>query len=373
MCIWVYAKLYQLVIFKQLLSNVWAWDTNDDLAFNLHIIFIFLIRIKLYLHLQFHLLIKYIQSARLHNVRYQWWWTLKGITPQPLLFSKLDAWKRQSTVYELWYCPEACRCSSTMNLELLVDCSDLTLRTVPRSLPINTTSLNLSRNHIEVLYNNTFSDLPRLSRLDLSSNKIATIFPEAFQGLITLKILNFRNNSLCFSEICCSIRSNVFEPLFHLEVLDIRDNFIEIQSNAIQKIRRYDYPQDMWMYLLNLKELYLEAPPDKFNDGFLKLKNLQTLSLRSNSWNSNFRHIVNDTFEGLRWSPIEKLDLGKCFIEIFEDHPFQYLPALNWLSLTYNGVRDFLSGDRRSSLVSLQHLDLSWTMLYSSMYTPVKK
>ena len=126
----------------------------------------------------------------------------------------------------------------------------------------------------------------------------------------------------------------------------------------------------MWMYLLNLKELYLEAPPDKFNDGFLNLKNLQTLSLRSNSWNSNFRHIVNDTFEGLRWSPIEKLDLGKCYIEVFEGHPFQYLPALNWLSLTYNGVRDFLSGDRRSSLVSLQHLDLNWTMLYSSMYLP---
>ena len=134
-------------------------------------------------------------------------------------------------------CPQACRCSSTMNLELLVDCSDLALRTVPRSLPINTTSLNLSRNHIEVLYNYTFSDLPRLSQLDLSSNEIATIFPEAFQGLITLKILNFRNNSLCFSEIFCSMRSNVFEPLFHLEVLDIRDNFIEIQSNAFQKIR----------------------------------------------------------------------------------------------------------------------------------------
>ena len=123
-------------------------------------------------------------------------------------------------------CPKTCHCSWSRNHELLVDWSGLDLTTVPRNLPLNTTSLNLSDNHIEDLDNYTFSGLLRLSRLDLSFNIIDTVYSNSFQGLTTLNTLNLRTNPLCFLEIICFGPPNVFEPLFHLEVLDLRENYM---------------------------------------------------------------------------------------------------------------------------------------------------
>ena len=122
-------------------------------------------------------------------------------------------------------CPEICRCSWSMNLELLVDCSGLGLRTVPGNLPSKTTFLNISGNHFEVLDNYTFSGLPHLSRLDLSHNTIGTIRSQAFQGLNTLITLSLQNNKLCFKDIVDCINPDAFAPLTHLEVLDISDNY----------------------------------------------------------------------------------------------------------------------------------------------------
>ena len=252
-------------------------------------------------------------------------------------------------------CPKPCHCSWIRNHELLVDCSGLDLMTVPRNLPLNTTSLNLSGNRIEVLDNYTFTGLLRLSRLDLSFNRIDTVYSNSFHGLTTINTLNLRSNPLCFLEIICFVRPNVFEPLFHLEVLDIRDNYMELNN---------DYPKEMWVYLPNLKELYLQALPTKFNDGFLKLKKLQTLSLSGNIGKVNLGNINNDTFEGLRLSPIEQLDLSGCNIVHFDGQAFQYLPTLNWLSVANNPLTslEFANMVSGFALLSLRHLDLNGTM-----------
>ena len=255
-------------------------------------------------------------------------------------------------------CPEICHCSWSMNLELLVDCSGLGLRTVPGNLPSNTTFLNISGNHIEVLENYTFSGLPHLSRLDLSHNKIFTIGSQAFQGLDSLITLSLHNNNLCFMDRIFCVKPNVFAPLFHLEVIDISDNY--------PAIYRYDYLEDMWLYLTKLKELYMDPPPYKFNDGFLKLKNLQTLSLCGNEGYFNLQNINNDTFWGLRSSPIEKLDLGRCNLVDYDGQAFQYMPGLIWLSLANNplvGQGWFFKGMGQGfSLISLRHLDLNGTL-----------
>ena len=251
-------------------------------------------------------------------------------------------------------CPDVCHCSWSRNHELLVDCSGQDLTVLPRNLPINMTSLNLSGNHIEVLYNYTFTGLLQLSRLDLSYNRLSTIYSKSFQGLTTLKNLNLRSNPLCFVEIICYSRPNVFEPLFHLEVLDISDNYMELKAV---------YPKQIWMYLPNLKVLHLGTLPAKFNDGFLNLKNLQTLSL-SDVGKVNTKNINNDTFEGLRLSPIKNLDLGGSNIVDFDGQAFQYLPSLVWLSVANNPLGALALANMVSgfSLISLRHLDLNGTM-----------
>ena len=120
----------------------------------------------------------------------------------------------------------------------------------------------------------------------------------------------------------------------------------------------------MWTYLPNLKELYLQALPAKFNDGFLKLKKLHTLSLSGNVGKVNLGNINNDTFESLRLSPIEQLDLSGCNILYFDGQAFQYLSTLNWLSVANNplGSLEFANMASGFSLLSLRHLDLNGTM-----------
>ena len=240
-------------------------------------------------------------------------------------------------------CPDDCRCSESESLGLLVNCSDLGFTVIPRNLPLNTTALDLSRNHIHPLNSYSFAGLSQLRWLDVSDNGIGHISKEAFQGLITLKTLSLRKNALNFYEIS----PNLFKPLSNLEVLDIRNNF-DVGG----------YPLDMWQHLTNLRELHLDAPLYKFNSGFLVLKKLRALS-----FSGAMVDINADTFEGLRLSPIEKLDLEGCIVKYFEGQAFRYLPSLTWLSVANIPLewqlRNMSSG---FDLISLQHLDLNRTI-----------
>ena len=128
----------------------------------------------------------------------------------------------------------------------------------------------------------------------------------------------------------------------------------------------------MWLYLTKLKELYMDPSPHRFNDGFLKLKNFRTLSLCGNEKHFNLQYINNETFWGLRSSPIEKLDLGWCNLIDLDGQAFQFLPGLIWLSLANNpdlGCSWALKGTRQVfSLISLQHLDLNGTLSCDYMF-----
>ena len=150
-------------------------------------------------------------------------------------------------------CPEFCHCSGSLDLGFHIDCSGLGLRFVPQNLPLNTTILNLSNNSVGRLGKYAFTDLPRLSQLDLSANMMYSVDEEAFLGAGSLKILSLRNNLLCFG--ACEPAPDippkpiVFQHLPHLEVLNIWYN-----SQVT------DYASNMCENLSNLKELYLDAP-----------------------------------------------------------------------------------------------------------------
>ena len=105
---------------------------------------------------------------------------------------------------------------------LLVNCSELGLDLVPRDLPARTTTLLLSHNNLTVIRNDSFSSLTMLKELDLSTNQISTLHPNAFRGLSRLVRLSLRKNGLAYHPT--TYPKDVFAPLVSLRILSISRN-----------------------------------------------------------------------------------------------------------------------------------------------------
>ncbi|CAD1473846.1 unnamed protein product, partial [Heterotrigona itama] len=75
-------------------------------------------------------------------------------------------------------CPEPCVCNGAT-----VDCSNKKLTTIPRELPIYTSTLLLANNELDkIKADGLFEKLPELQHLDLRKNKISRIEASAFSG-----------------------------------------------------------------------------------------------------------------------------------------------------------------------------------------------
>ena len=249
-------------------------------------------------------------------------------------------------------CPKNCSCSGSKLVDFRVDCSKMGFITIPQGLPTYTWSLDLSQNDITTLGANLMDSLHRLDHLNLSSNNMRYVDENAFQGLISLKELYLQSNILDISDKSNKLPPITFQPISSLEVLDIRHN-IPLTLG---------YPEKMWIFLLNLKELYMDGADDTFGDGFLPLHKLQTLSFsgsRSGSFNST-------TFKGLRQSPLQELNLENCNIGDFDGQAFQYITAVKKLLMSNNpllGKNILHVGSGFKLMPTLDYLDLNRTKL----------
>ena len=77
------------------------------------------------------------------------------------------------------------------------------LTDVPDDIPDDTTRVQLSFNHIQIVKCRAFSHLSLCLELDLRENIIHEIEPEAFDGLKSLKILDLSNNRLKVKQDSC--------------------------------------------------------------------------------------------------------------------------------------------------------------------------
>eukprot|EP00061_Rhincodon_typus_P017105 g45659.t1 len=109
-------------------------------------------------------------------------------------------------------CPKGCYCAEPEK-KLIVRCSDMHLREVPKDIPNNTWKLYLDSNQITSIPRDVFKDLRDLEELDLSNNAIQHLETGAFRGLNeSLKILNLSHNKLetvnedVFSKLKASIK-----------------------------------------------------------------------------------------------------------------------------------------------------------------------
>ncbi|XP_017781049.1 PREDICTED: protein slit [Nicrophorus vespilloides] len=135
-------------------------------------------------------------------------------------------------------CPAGCACDGT-----IVDCSGRNLKEIPRDIPLYTTELllhdnelgriksdglfgrlpnliklDLRRNQITGIEENSFEGASRISELLLSENKLLEIHNKMFLGLHSLKVLSLNNN-----EITC-VMPGSFDFLTSLHTLNLVQN-----------------------------------------------------------------------------------------------------------------------------------------------------
>jgi Leucine-rich repeat (LRR) protein len=199
---------------------------------------------------------------------------------------------------------------------------------------------SLKLNFSEILCLNTITslitDLSKLKILDLSGNKLTQISSELFFGITNLETIILSNNQLN------SIDSKTFCGANNLRVLHLGHNSLSINS-------------DCFLYLKNLKELYLNS---SLKQGALKLglfkhlNCLEILNLEENSLVSLESH----TFTSL--NKLKELYLNNNCLSKLDSNVFIHLKSLTKLNLSANGLKKI---DKAcfNGLYDLKILDLS--------------
>lgn len=187
-----------------------------------------------------------------------------------------------------------------------------------RTCNVGLETLDLSRNEIPQLPDNGFTSLRSLQKFHLQDNKLSSLADRAFVGLVSLQVLNASSNRL-----------SALPPELFQSSRDIKE--IHLQNNSISVL----------------------AP------GLLEgLDQLLVLDLSANQLTSNW--VNRDTFSGL--VRLVVLNLAHNSISRIDSHVFQDLYSLQILSLEYNNIELIAEGSF-STLSNLHGLTLSHNKL----------
>ena len=220
----------------------------------------------------------------------------------------------------------ACQLNSTITnttacneaLEV-ANCADKGFTEVPlENIPCSAIEVDLSRNDIMVLQNNSFHGMINITWMSLSNNIISDIHPHAFTGLENLIYLDLSRNSIQswphFASACSSLQTlklyknklgkghNKPTCLTSLRTLDISHNwfstfpdFTEIGETIAELHLNFNY-------MTSISDQEVEA-----------LKSIEYLSFFNNSLKDfSFLHAMNSTLQSCHMSgnPLEKVDLS---------------------------------------------------------------
>uniref|UniRef100_A0A3Q3WNC5 Uncharacterized protein n=1 Tax=Mola mola TaxID=94237 RepID=A0A3Q3WNC5_MOLML len=172
---------------------------------------------------------------------------------------------------------------------------DLSLRSAPINLPRGVHMLDLSRNQVQNLTEETLAYHTGFHHLNLHANKIHFIQPGLFKDMTDLRVLDLSRNHL---NVFALSKTNI-GPLTAVESLDLSSNGL----------------------YTGMSEYFLADSPA-----------LETVSLRGNS----ITKIAQDTFSGS--SSLTNINLHNNVILEIEDGAFDSLAHLTELDLSKNSI-----------------------------------
>ncbi|XP_016299217.1 leucine-rich repeats and immunoglobulin-like domains protein 1 [Sinocyclocheilus anshuiensis] len=221
--------------------------------------------------------------------------------------------------------------------------------------------LRLSRNRLTQLPVKGL-ELPKLTQLELSRNKLRLIEGLTFQGLSSLEVLKLQRNNIS------KLTDGAFWGLARMRVLHLDNNSLrEVNSGSLYGLESLlqlylsnnsisNFNPEGWGFCERLRELNLSYNNlTKLSEGgFSKLVNLNSLRLGHNS----ISHIAEGAFRGL--SSLRTLELDHNDISgTIEDTngAFTGLENLNKLTLFENKIKS-VAKKAFSGLEALEHLNL---------------
>ncbi|KAJ8259764.1 hypothetical protein GJAV_G00173140 [Gymnothorax javanicus] len=221
--------------------------------------------------------------------------------------------------------------------------------------------LRLSRNRISQLPVKAFQ-LPKLTQLELSRNRLRLIEGLTFQGLSSLEVLKLQRNNIS------KLTDGAFWGLAKMRALHLDYNSLtEVNSGSLYGLSALlqlslgnnsisHINPDGWQFCKRLRELNLSYNNlTRLDEGSLAvLGDLHTLRLGHNS----ISHIVEGAFRGLK--ALRNLELDHNHISgTIEDTngAFSGLDSLNKLTLFGNKIKS-VAKKAFSGLEALEHLNL---------------
>lgn len=273
-----------------------------------------------------------------------------------------------------------------------VFCSDLSLRSAPHNLPSGIHMLDLSRNQVQNLTQETLAYHTGFHHLNLHSNKIHFIQPDLFKDMTDLRVLDLSRNHLnVFALSKISIG-----PLTAVESLDLSSNGLytgmsdyfladspslanlSLNSNSITKIAQNAFSGSSSLKKINLhNNVILEIEDGAFDS----LRNLTELDLSKNSitcitdfnlYNLKVLNLSKNSMEVFKSMgsaqsyELVQLDLSENKMPYFPLLPRQNV--LEYLDISRNHLQSInVSGnsERRPflNLTRLRYLDMSYNQL----------
>lgn len=245
-----------------------------------------------------------------------------------------------------------------------VFCSDLSLHSAPPDLPQGILTLDLSRNQLQNLSQDTLAFHTNLHHLNLHANQIHFIQPGLFVDMTQLKVLDLSRNHLN----AFALHKTQIGPLGTIESLDLSSNGLytgmtdyflkdspllvnlSLSGNSITKISGDAFRGALSLRKVNLRNNVIMEIED---GAFDSLDHLSDLDLSKNSINC----ITDFNLYNLK-----TLNLSQNSLEVFQSSPSDEVSELVSLDLSQNKLPLLPLIPRKNKL---EHLDVSRNQIQS--------
>ena len=237
----------------------------------------------------------------------------------------------RESVFVIWMLSTNCvhshaetRCQISRNKHVVADCAAVSISVLPISLPKDVHTLILARNIISKIPADAFIQLPNVTLLDLSKNKITTVDKLAFRGLFQLRELNLNNNR--FRMGYNAFPKGVFAPCAaSLHVL--------LLSSVVLSTYHQRYPTKSLAPLTQLRYLLLPVVrqftvPQEFSS---------MSSLRTLEFHRGFLYkLTSASLDVVRRMNVTSLSFRAVDLRRLEPHTFSDFPRLRSINLACN-------------------------------------